>query len=120
VDLNKNSLTLVLICWKFLAEILELVSNLFISLFLAALMSFAAPVILIACIIVFFTMIGCVPGFLELSHQAQIYISEVLAIFGNGKPFQGIITLGITLSIVGVLFDILNFYRYQTLSDRDT
>jgi hypothetical protein len=42
-----------------------------------------------------------------------------LAVFGDGKPLQGLITLGITVSIAGILLDILNFYRYQSLRDED-
>ncbi len=82
-------------------------------------MSFAAPVILIGCAIGFFSIIGYIPGFLELSDRAIFYILEFLTVFGAGKPLQGLITLGITVSIVGILLDILNFYRYQSLSDRD-
>ncbi|MCC0177521.1 hypothetical protein I4641_11080 [Waterburya agarophytonicola K14] len=94
-------------------------SNLFVSLLLAALASFAAPVVLIGCAIGFFGIIGYIPGFWEVSNQTTSYILDFLAVFGNGKPFQGIITLGITLCVVGILLDLVNFYRYQSLRDRD-
>jgi len=89
------------------------------SLFLAAFMSFAAPVILISCAIAVFFVIGYVPGFGELSSQMTSYILEFLAVFGDGNPLQGIITLGLTGGIVGVLFDTLILYRYQSLGNRD-
>lgn len=86
-------------------------------------MSFLAPAILVGCAIAFFNVVSYVPGFWELSHQGTSSILEFLAVFGNGKALQGIITLGITASIVGVSLDILNFYRnaycYQSFEDRD-
>ena len=92
-------------------------SNFFLSLFLAASVSFAAPVILVGFILGFLNIIGYFPVFLSLSNQLSLQILDFLAIFGNGKPIQGIITLGFTVSIVGVLLDIFNFYRYQSLKD---
>lgn len=80
-------------------------------------MSFAAPVVLIG------FMLGCLnissyfPGFLDLSTQLSLQILDFLAVFGNGKPIQGILTLGFTVSIVGISLDALNFYRYQSLRD---
>ncbi len=94
-------------------------SNFFLSLFLAALISFSAPLLLIGGILGIFILISYIPGFLEVSNQGMLYILNFLAVFGNGKPLQGLITLGITLSIVGILLDILNFYRYQSLRVED-
>lgn len=82
-------------------------------------MSFTAPVMLIGCILGCFSAFAYIPGFWELSNQMTSDILEVLAIFGDGKPFQGVITLGVTVSIVGVLLDVSNFYRYQSLKDQD-
>ncbi|MDJ0567719.1 MAG: hypothetical protein QNJ53_01620 [Pleurocapsa sp. MO_192.B19] len=92
-------------------------SNFFLSLFLAAFMSFAAPVILIGFILVFSTLIGYLPGLFNLGDQLFIQVLNFLAVFGNGKPLQGILTLGFTVSIVGILLDLLNIYRYQSLQD---
>ena len=94
-------------------------SNFFLSLFLAAFVSFSAPALLIGSILGLLTLVSHVPGFLEVSHQGMLYILDFLAVFGDGKPFQGIVTLGITLSIAGILLDISNFYRYQSLQDKD-
>lgn len=82
-------------------------------------MSFAAPAMLIGCILGLCAVFGYIPGFWVLSNQMTTCILEFLAIFGDGKPLQGVVTLGITVSIVGVLFDILNLYRYQSLKDQD-
>jgi len=82
-------------------------------------MSFSAPVMLIGGVLGFLILISYIPGFLSISDLGMRYILDFLAVFGDGKPLQGIITLGITLSIVGMLLDILNFYRYQSLQDED-
>ena len=94
-------------------------SNLFLSLFLAAAMSFSALAILVGCTLGFLTFVSYIPGFFEVSNLATDSVLNFLAVFGNGKPVEGIITLGLTLSIVAVLLDILNFYRYQSLRDKD-
>ena len=94
-------------------------SNLFLSLFLAAAMSFSALAILVGCTLGFLTFVSYIPGFFEISSLATDSVLNFLAVFGNGKPVEGIITLGLTLSIVAILLDILNFYRYQSLRDKD-
>ena len=94
-------------------------SNLFLSLFLAAAMSFSALVMLVGCTLGFLTFVSYIPGFLDVSNLATDSVLNFLAVFGNGKPIEGMITLGLTLSIVAVLLDILNFYRYQSLRDKD-
>lgn len=93
--------------------------NLFLSLFLAAVMSFSALAMLVGCTLGFLSFISYLPGFLDVSSLATDSVLNFLAVFGNGKPIEGIITLGITLSIVAILLDILNFYRYQSLRDKD-
>ena len=94
-------------------------SNLFLSLFIAAVMSFSALAMLVGFTLGFLTFISYIPGFLDLSNLATDSVLNFLAVFGNGKPIEGMITLGLTLSIVAVLLDILNFYRYQSLRDKD-
>lgn len=82
-------------------------------------MSFALPVILFGTVLGLLTLVSQIPGFSEISNQGSAYILHFLAVFGNGKPLQGMITLGITIGIAGILLDILNFYRYQSLRDED-
>lgn len=96
---------------------MKIVSNFLVSLILAALMSFIAPIILVGGILGILLVASYLPGLFALGNSGAIHILEFLAIFGNGKPLQGIITLGLTVSIVGVLLDIFNFYRYQSLRD---
>jgi hypothetical protein len=95
------------------------VQHFFLSLFLTASMSFALPVVLFGSVLGFLTITSYVPGFLALSNQGTLYMLNFLAVFGDGKPIQGVITLGVTVSIAGILLDVLNFYRYQSLRDED-
>ena len=74
---------------------------------------------LIVSILVFFNLTSYVPGFLEVSDRATVYILDFLVVFGDGKPVQGAITLGLAVSIAGILLDLLNIYRYQSLRDKD-
>ena len=98
---------------------LSAVSNFFLSLFLAAAVSFAAPIILLGGGLGLLILIGYIPGFLEVSQPAIDYILNFLAVFGSGNSVQGLITLGLTVSIAGILLDLLNIYRYQSLRDKD-
>ena len=95
---------------------MRIASNLLVSLLLAAIMSFAAPIVLIGTILGVLSLVTYFPG-LIVFRQGTIHVLEFLAVFGNGKPFQGIVTLGLTVGLVGVLLDIFNFYRYQSLRD---
>ena len=92
-------------------------SNFLLSLILAALMSFAAPVVLVGGILGILFTASYLPGLVELGKEGAIQVLNFLAVFGNGKPLQGMLTLGLTVSIVGILLDLLNFYRYQSLRD---
>ena len=44
-------------------------------------------------------------------------MAAILAVFGSGNPFEGVIILGLAFALVGFFFDIFNFYfyRYQGL-----
>ncbi|PSB08932.1 hypothetical protein C7B62_14940 [Pleurocapsa sp. CCALA 161] len=82
-------------------------------------MSFALPIVLFGSVLGLLTLTSYIPGFFAVSNQGSQYMLNFLAVFGDGKPLQGIITLGITVSIAGILLDILNFYRYQSLRDKN-
>lgn len=90
-------------------------SNLFRSLLLTTLLSFVTPIILVGGILLALSIVTYVPGFGLFGQICEIQILEFLAVFGTGCPVQGILTIGFTCGIVGGLFDLFNFYRYQTL-----
>ena len=80
-------------------------------------MSFAAPVILVGAILGILLIVSYLPGLVELGREGAIQVLNFLAIFGNGNSLQGMLTLALTISIVGISLDLLNFYRYQSLRD---
>ncbi len=93
-------------------------SDLLFSILLSATISFVFPMLLIGILLGGSLLISILPdGISILGDQFAAMIFEVLAIFGNGKPFAGVITLGITSCIVGILFDLFNFYRYLSFGD---
>lgn len=94
-------------------------SQFFLSLFLTASISFALPIMLFGTVLGFLTLTSYIPGFWELSDRGSTYVLNFLAVFGSGKPLEGAIVLGITVSIAGILLDLLNFYRYQSWRDKD-
>ncbi|GAB4539220.1 MAG: hypothetical protein Tsb0014_29430 [Pleurocapsa sp.] len=96
---------------------MRIVLSFLISISLAALFSFAAPVVLVGTILGFLLIISYLPGLAMLGNTGAIQVLEFLAVFGNGKPVDGILILGLTVSIVGILLDMVNFYRYQILRD---
>ena len=67
----------------------------------------------------FLSLTSYVPGFWEVSNNGLAYVLNFLAVFGNGSPLEGAIVIGLTVSIAGILLDLLNFYRYQSWRDKD-
>ena len=94
---------------------MTLLPSLFVSLLLAALLSFATPIFLVGIALAVLSVVSVVPGFTLFGQTSAIQIREFLAIFGSGGAIQGILTIALTCSIVGTLFDLFNFYRYQAL-----
>lgn len=43
----------------------------------------------------------------------QRQLLDILTTLGNGSPWQGVLTMAITSSVVGVLFDIYALYQNQ-------
>ena len=92
--------------------------DLLFSILLSATISFIFPMVLIGILLGCSLILSILPyGISLLGDQAAAMVVEVLTIFGNGKPFAGVITLGITSCIVGILFDLFNFYRYRSFGD---
>ena len=91
--------------------------SLMLSLFLTATVSFVFPITLILLLLGFSFLISFVPNLLALGDSIRSAVIEFLLVFGNGKPFVGMVTLGCTSTIAGIIFDIFNFYRYQSLRD---
>ena len=94
---------------------MSILLNFLRSLLLTSLLSFAAPILLIGGIWVILCAIAFLPGLESISQSQTEMLIQFLATFGSGQPRQGLWVIGLTCSLVGALFDIYAFYRYQTL-----
>ena len=96
---------------------MKIPSGFIISLILTAVFSFAIPVTIVGLVFGLAVVVSLIPGFAVFGHEAANGLLEFLAVFGTGKPIAGVFTLGLTSSFVGVLFDLFNIYRYQSLRE---
>jgi hypothetical protein len=89
-------------------------SNFLRSLALAALFSSIAPTIPISGFLIGTWLLSYIPG---LEFIAQLIAHPLLAFldtFGSGSPWQGMLTISLVCGFVGGLFDIYNFYSFQS------
>jgi len=94
---------------------MSILPNFFRSLILASLLSFAAPIVLFGGVLASLSLLSYIPLVEAIAQFTQAQILQFLAVFGNGCPLEGILTIGFTFSIVGAMFDTYAFYRYQNL-----
>jgi hypothetical protein len=85
------------------------------SLLLTSLLSFAVPTLTLGGGFVMAVAIAHLPGLTNLGQSAVKQLLQFLSTFGSGHPFQGAVVIGLTCSLVGVLFDAYALYRYQNL-----
>jgi len=84
---------------------MSIVPNFLRSLLLTSVFSFVAPLLLIGAGLSCFYLISHLPCLQELGHFGADRILKFLATFGSGRPIEGFLVIGITFSLVGVLFD---------------
>ena len=89
--------------------------NLLRSLLMTSVISFITPLGLVGTLLLVLLGIGQISPLLSFSQSSIQRIQDFLAVFGNGHTLQGLFVIGFASSIVGALFDIFNFYRYQSL-----
>lgn len=85
------------------------------SLLLTSLLSFVVPVLMLGTVLVVLSAIGYIPGIDILGQIGTEKLVKFLIVFGDGYPLQGLLTIGLTCALVGSLFDLFNFYRYQNI-----
>lgn len=90
---------------------------LFRSLLLASMLSFTVPLLLIGVLISCLSLFSWLPLSEALAQIGLEQILKFLAVFGQGDPFQGVIIIGSTCSLVGTLFDSYAYYQRQSLKD---
>ncbi|HEY9668237.1 MAG TPA: hypothetical protein V6C91_15610 [Coleofasciculaceae cyanobacterium] len=96
---------------------MSILPNYLRSLVLTILLCFVAPVVLVATLFAALGTINYIPGLDTISQTGTQQLLQFLSTFGSGCPLQGAMTIGLTCSFVGGLFDTYAFYRYQSLND---
>ncbi len=89
--------------------------NFLFSLLLTTIFSFSVPVIVVGAILIIPVAISYLPGLTTLGQVFPATIFDFLATFGNGSPLQGTLTIALSCCLVGGLFNLYTFYRYQYL-----
>jgi hypothetical protein len=89
-------------------------SNFLRSLFLAALFSFFAPLLLVSGSLASTWLLTCIPGLEAIGQMPTDMVLGVLSAFGSGCAFQGMLTIGLACGFVGALFDVYVFYSFGT------
>jgi Na+-transporting methylmalonyl-CoA/oxaloacetate decarboxylase beta subunit len=55
-------------------------------------------------------------GINGLAQDLERQLLDILTTLGNGSPWQGVLTMALTSSVVGVLFDLYALYQNQSPS----
>jgi hypothetical protein len=86
--------------------------NLFRSLLLTLLLSFALPFLLIVALLTGLGILGYLPVVNTLGQLAQAQLIQFLVIFGDGAMWPGLVIIAATCSLVAGFFDLFNFWLY--------
>ena len=84
---------------------MSILPHFILSLFLAIIFSFIAPLLLIAMGLITFALMSHLPLIQSLGELGCNQIIKFLSIFGDGHPLQGCLVIALTCSLVGGLFD---------------
>ncbi|MDY6936574.1 MAG: hypothetical protein SWY16_02820 [Cyanobacteriota bacterium] len=57
--------------------------------------------------------IGYIPQLSEFADRGMQSAVDILTIFGNGNPIEGIVAIGLTYSLVNMLFEAFASHRYH-------
>jgi type III secretory pathway component EscU len=60
-------------------------------------------------------LLGYLSPLAEFSQLGMEQVLGFLATFGGGSVWQGSLVIGLTVSVVGGLFDMFAFYKHQAL-----
>ncbi len=91
-----------------------ILSDLLSCLLLTTFVSFVAPIVAIGTILGVIYAVGSIPGCAAVGHIGIDLILGFLAVFGEGLPIDGIITIALAWAFVGALFELFSFCIYQT------
>ncbi|MEA5616934.1 hypothetical protein VB711_03625 [Cronbergia sp. UHCC 0137] len=90
-------------------------TNFLRSLVITTIFSFIAPIILIGGVLLFFSLLGFIPGLQSLADYIPNQIMHFLATFGSGSSLHGLLVISFTCCFVGAIFDVYAYYRCQIL-----
>ena len=96
---------------------MRIASSFIVSLFLTATIIFIVPIAVVGLMLGLALVVSLIPGFMMIGNHAVQGILEFLAVFGSGRPLSGIVTLSLAGSFVGILFDLFNMSRFQSLRE---
>jgi hypothetical protein len=96
---------------------MNMLPNYLRSLVLTILLCFVTPIVVVSILFAAMGILCYVPGLETLGQAGTTQMLQFLSVFGSGCPFQGVMTISSTCSLVGALFDTYAFYRYQSLND---
>ena len=89
------------------------------SLAMTAVVAGLFPVLLMGGILLSLEIVQAVWWWpVPLAQQLSAQVMQVLAVLGNGNPRQGLVTVGATSSLVGLLFDTYALCSNRGLTDR--
>ncbi len=89
-------------------------SNFLRSLFLAVLLSFFAPMLLMSGSLASTWLLTCIPGGGAIGQVTTTMLLAFLDTFGGGSAIHGMLTIGLVCGFVGALFDTYVFYSLKT------
>ncbi len=87
--------------------------HLLISLILSGLFCFGTPLVLLGSLLILLLGLQTVPGMAAIATVGFTQLLQFLTIFGNGNIWEGLWVIGLSWSLVGVLFDLYIFCQYQ-------
>ena len=93
--------------------------SLFFSLVLTSSVSFAIPIVLCFLLLGSLTLISHLGVTSMWANIAYENTWRFFAMFGEGSPWIGILIIALVGAIAGLIFESLNFYRYQTLIEQN-
>lgn len=94
---------------------MSILPNFLRSLLLTIILSFVFPTFLIGGGLASVSLLKYVPGLQGIGQAIASAMQQFLATFGSGSAWRGLCIIGMTCSLVGALFDMYAFYRYQNL-----
>lgn len=84
------------------------------SLIVTSLLSFMLPLAILGAVWIILSLVSSISQWSELGAYGQQLLVAFLTTFGTGDPVAGALTIGLTCSFVGSLFDLFASHRYHS------